>query len=335
MRLFVAGLAITVLSSISLAKVSFVAFGDAPYFGPPSWSMLDKLIEQTNKIGPDFVVHIGDIGAGEPACQAENDQKILTTFARFKAPVIYTPGDNEWTDCHRESAGSRDPLSRLEAVREAFFTKPQSLGQNPIAMEVQGSSSEFKKFVENRRWAQQDILFLTLHVVGSDNNRRPEDKAAMNEYTERTAANLAWLSSSLQRAQEIKAKATVIFFHADLRLDKPQEGLTPEALAKYEEGQLGYRDTAEAIKQFAKSFGGPVLGVHGDFHSFRVDQPMTEKNEWEIEWPLDNFTRLEVFGAPDVRGVLVRVDTSKDQPFSIEPMPAIAWEYPIEEDSAD
>ena len=36
-------------------------------------------------------------------------------FNNFEAPFIYTPGDNEWTDCHRENNGSFDPIERLTA----------------------------------------------------------------------------------------------------------------------------------------------------------------------------------------------------------------------------
>jgi len=35
-------------------------------------------------------------------------------FETFEAPLIFVPGDNEWTDCHRQNNGSYDPIERLE-----------------------------------------------------------------------------------------------------------------------------------------------------------------------------------------------------------------------------
>ena len=46
---------------------------------------------------------------------------IREQFDRFEMPLLYTPGDNEWTDCHRPAAGTYNPLERLDAVREAFL----------------------------------------------------------------------------------------------------------------------------------------------------------------------------------------------------------------------
>src|ERR671919_2379805 len=48
-------------------------------------------------------------------------------FARmesFQDALIYTPGDNEWTDCHRPAAGAYDPLERLGFLRSVFFSEP-------------------------------------------------------------------------------------------------------------------------------------------------------------------------------------------------------------------
>ena len=36
-------------------------------------------------------------------------------LSNLRGPVIYTPGDNEWTDCHRVNNGGYNPLERLDA----------------------------------------------------------------------------------------------------------------------------------------------------------------------------------------------------------------------------
>ena len=37
----------------------------------------------------------------------------IAGFPAVADPVVYTPGDNEWTDCHRASAGGYLPTERL------------------------------------------------------------------------------------------------------------------------------------------------------------------------------------------------------------------------------
>ena len=82
----------------------------------------------------------------------------------FRRAFVYTPGDNEWTDCHRFSNGSHNPLDRLAFVREVFF--PQ-IGQTtggqirPVASQAEGA--EFSEFVENVMFIKQDVMFATLH----------------------------------------------------------------------------------------------------------------------------------------------------------------------------
>jgi hypothetical protein len=39
----------------------------------------------------------------------------------FKSPLVYTPGDNEWTDCNKSGEGAFDPLLNPGYVRDIFF----------------------------------------------------------------------------------------------------------------------------------------------------------------------------------------------------------------------
>jgi hypothetical protein len=107
--------------------------------------------------------------------------------------IIYTPGDNEWTDCYRDAAGKFDPIERLAFVRKTFFHNAQSFGKQRMALEVQSADARFARFVENRRWSMNSIQFATLHIIGSNNLQR--NQAAVNEYIERNTANLASLKT--------------------------------------------------------------------------------------------------------------------------------------------
>ena len=54
----------------------------------------------------------------------------LGYFNALKAPAIFTPGDNDWTDCDRPSNGGFNSLERLDHERQVFFSTPFSLGQH-------------------------------------------------------------------------------------------------------------------------------------------------------------------------------------------------------------
>ena len=66
----------------------------------------------------------------DPPGQAKTDQEILSRillavrdlFNGFSAPFIYTPGDNEWSDCS-------DPATQLDSIRQVFFSTDQSLAR--------------------------------------------------------------------------------------------------------------------------------------------------------------------------------------------------------------
>jgi hypothetical protein len=90
----------------------FVAMGDMPYT-PEDYAKVDHLIDAINARKPALVIHVGDIISGRAECSDENLTRSARQLERIEAPLIYTPGDNEWTDCHRPLGGRFDPLERL------------------------------------------------------------------------------------------------------------------------------------------------------------------------------------------------------------------------------
>ena len=77
------------------------------------------------------IVHLGDIKNGSTRCDTSYFQYVFDTVNQSAVPFIYTPGDNEWTDCHRATNGAYDPLERLATIRSMFFPVPGlSLGSN-------------------------------------------------------------------------------------------------------------------------------------------------------------------------------------------------------------
>ncbi|MFM2422240.1 MAG: hypothetical protein RL291_770, partial [Pseudomonadota bacterium] len=117
---------------------TFFVMGDVPYRIPQDMPKFERLLAAANALKPAFSVHVGDIKSSSEPCTDEYFKSILTRFGRLEHPLIYTPGDNEWTDCSRERAGKFDPRERLSKVRELFYAKPsESLGKAPMPVESQ------------------------------------------------------------------------------------------------------------------------------------------------------------------------------------------------------
>lgn len=302
-------LALGFVVSLSAAQAqqgfSFVALGDLPYGAAENaYGPYRALIERINQVGPDFSVHVGDFKSGSTLCSDEEFANQRAHFQRFQGAVVYTPGDNEWTDCHRANNGSYDPLERLAALRQLFYTPGRSLGQQPLLVQNQSSlMPSHGRYIENQRWLHQGVLFATVHIVGSNNNLESRNMAAVQEFFARDAANVAWIEAAFEQAHLQKAKALVLAFQADVF----------EAKTVWEDfpGWSGFRKTiGETLLPLASRWGKPVLLVHGDSHQFKIDQPFQLHKK-----PLSNITRLIVPGAADVRAVKVSV---KDSDFSFE-----------------
>lgn len=298
-------------SAQSAEPFNFVAIGDMPYNIPKDYEKFDRLIDKINKeAGSAFTVHVGDIKSGSTQCSDENFKKVFDQFARFEAPLVYTPGDNEWTDCHRQNNGSFDPLERLAKIRAMFFPEVgKSLGRQKLAMESQSvlMADKYAKFIENTRFVKNGVLFVTAHVVGSNNNFEPRDRKAALEFFERDEANIAWLDAAFAKAKTDGLKAIVVIAQADLYDIRQNFPAVP--------GASGFIGTIKAFERGSKSFGGPILYIHGDEHRFVIDR-MTGT---DLK-PIANAMRLQVYGANQVHGVVVRVDPSTSGVFGFTPL---------------
>ncbi|RAZ47972.1 hypothetical protein DP175_07270 [Polynucleobacter paneuropaeus] len=182
----------------------FIALGDMPYSLPKDLVRYERLIKAINADKPAFSIFVGDTKSGDTPCSDEYMEKTTRYFNSFDAPLIYSIGDNEWTDCHRTLAGGYDPIERLERIRKTQFVDQNSFGKRRISLTRQADvMPQFAKFVENSLWVKGKFVFVSLHIPGSNNNyeRTP---ASTQEYLERNAANLAWIEYAFQLAQKKK-----------------------------------------------------------------------------------------------------------------------------------
>jgi hypothetical protein len=292
---------------VNAQTFKFVALGDMPYTIPSDYPRYERLIQNINSINPAFSIFVGDTKSGSTPCSDDYNLIVQKYFDKFDSPLMYTPGDNEWTDCHRVSAGSYDPIERLQNLRQSFFKTQFSLGKNPMPIVRQADVDErFSKFVENSLWIKNRFLFVNLHITGSNNNNERDDRSR-EEYRERNEATLSWINYAFQQAKANNYEAIIFSYQADMFYSKSQE-VDPES---------GFRDTLKLLSGQAASFKKPILLIHGDSHRLIIDRPLKtldQKNN------LENVIRLEVMGANEVQAVEVQVAPGLEQPFSFRPI---------------
>jgi hypothetical protein len=278
---------------------SFGLIGDMPY-GPEGDLKFPNVLADINADRTlAFVVHDGDFKNGSSLCSDAVFDNRLDLFNRFAHPLIYVPGDNEWTDCHRANNGSYDPLERLAALRALFFGTDDSLGQRTIPLERQSSDPRYSSYRENVRWTVHDVLFVGLHVVGSNNNlgRTPAGDA---EYAARNAATLAWLREAFAIATREQRRAVMLIVQANPGFELPAIQRT------------GFNDFLALLESETIAYGRPVVLVHGDSHYFRIDKPMIGTNSRRR---VENFTRVETFGESDNHWLHADVDPTSPNVF--------------------
>jgi hypothetical protein len=316
-------------------------YGDWPY----SQALLEAAPLLIDSINSDpkvrFVLHVGDIHSGSMPCTGAGlnplpaganpgwNQGIFDLFEQFKDPVVYTPGDNEWTDCHKKKQlSSGYPLNELAAVRTLFFANPgHTLGGRK--KEVESQAEEFDpghptdaQFVENVMWEESQVVFVTLNMPGSNNDGLQwttpftNEPARLQEVAARTAADIRWLEEVFEEAEEGHAKAVLIGLQADM--------WDPAALAPGGDGLDGYTAFVQKLADLATHFRRPVLLINGDSHLFEADHPLADplspKGMIHHTQAVPNLTRITVQGSTNKPREWLRltVDPSSSQIFSWE-----------------
>jgi hypothetical protein len=294
--------------------VSFALLGDVPYSAAEE-AKFDNVIAAINASrNVRIVLHTGDVkGGGEP-CDDALYIKRFNQYQQFDDAFIVTPGDNDWTDCHRASNGSHLPTERLGKFREIFYPSiGRSIGKRPMALLSQAATpghAAHSAYVENTLWQFAGATMATVHVVGSANNLAPWNQLAggdrpverLAEYDARLAASLAWIDEVFDRATAAKSAGVVLAMQANPNLEA----------AIGSAARTGFDAVIARIAARTIAFQKPVLFAHGDTHYFRVDQPLRIDGK-----TVDNLTRVENYGSPNVHWVEVFVDARDPNVFSV------------------
>jgi hypothetical protein len=278
---------------------TIVTLGDTAYGKPEEvYPQYEALIATINAEKPELVIHVGDTKSGSTPCSDEVLDKQLSYLNSFAAPLLYSPGDNEWTDCHREKAGKFDPLERLNRIRTTYFAAPtKSFGQTKLDVTSQAAEG----YPENAMMIHKDVAFIVVHVPGSNNNFEIRDPKAVAEFFTRDAADVKWINASFASAKD--AKAIVIgmqanMFEFDWNAEKDETWLR----------HSGFLNIGNAIIENAAKFGKPVLLVYGDSHTYSSGRPFPTK--------APNVISLQVPGEKQMDAVEVTIDTATTGVFS-------------------
>ena len=302
--------------------VSFALLGDAPY-GLAEEPKFERVISEINASrNVRLVVHTGDVKQGSERCDDAVLIKRFNQYQKFDDAFIITPGDNDWTDCHRNNNGNYLPTERLARFRDIFYPVPtRSTGKKPMALRSQATMPGFQAYVENTMWSFAGTTMATVHVVGSNNNLAPwnqldpSDSYAtpradrLAEFQAREAAALAWIDATFDAATAAKSAGVMIAMQANPAFE----------LASSHQERQGFNQVINKLALRAKAFAKPVLLAHGDSHYFRLDMPLVLPVAPTGSAQLENFTRLENFGSPSVHWVEVFVDARDPNVFSVVP----------------
>jgi hypothetical protein len=303
-------------------STSFALIGDVPYNAIEA-TKFDRVIDRINQDKDvRFVVHMGDIKSGSSVCDDTTFLSRFNQYQKIHTSFIYTPGDNEWTDCHRPAAGKFNPVERLQKIRQIFYPQPGfSTGQRPIKLTTQNTFTGYQNFVENSLWSRAGALFATVHVVGSNNNLDPwlgidasDSYAApradrIAEFTARENAAIAWLETVFHEAQRKNSAGIFISMQADPNFE----------LKATDVQRQGFNRFLTTLKNLTIAFKKPVVLAHGDSHFFRIDKPMVADTlDAGKDQLLENFTRVEGFGTPNVHWVKVNVNARDPNVFKFE-----------------
>lgn len=282
-------------------------FGDTSY-SQRERDLLPGLMAEMDSEDLAFVIHDGDIKSGGSPCTDEAFLDILGVFMASRHPLIYVPGDNEWTDCHRSSNGSYDPQERLDKLRTLFFATEKTLGQRQFALVRQSQDPAFAAYREHVRWEAAGVVFVGLNLPGSYNNYDGTKRGSgpSKEFLQRSPVVHLWLAQAFARARAIHAAGIMVVIQAN-------PGFEAAAAGK---AHPGYRDFLNQLREETLAFSGQVVLVHGDSHRYQINQPLLNATAQDV---VANFTRVETIGSPWMGWVKATVDPKDPKVFRFEP----------------
>lgn len=306
-------------------KFTLAVIGDMPYGASPTDTVEFKaspafITAINNDPDVSMVLHTGDIHSGKEYCTQAYDASIFSQWSAFKAPLVYTPGDNEWADCHKKKEGGGaynattggidyvldasgnwvnyaggDPMANLDLLRSIFFSAPGktlggSMAVHSQSLEFDPASPTDSAYTENVWFEKSGVMFVTMNIPGGSNNgtdpwygapsMNPVQKQAVINYT---GAAMRWLDTAFAKAKANGDTAVVIMEQADMW---DLDGLTMANQHLTE-----YKQYIDKIAALTTAYAKPVLLINGDSHLYRSDNPLAKDALCKVEVPSAMGTR--------------------------------------------
>ncbi len=303
----------TITDKTATSPLTFAIVGDMPYTDAEEIALSGPIYEAIQLSKVPLLLHLGDLKSGGESC-SPTFFRIRYTLLMNLLPgrTIYTPGDNEWTDCDRHTLS--DPMSELDMLADIRSVITE---QDP-AYPADWNLASQPGYPENHIWKTGDVQFVNLHIVGTNNGRyqivKSDVEETLDAVKQRDIADLEWLTLAFQQANKNNAKALVISHHADITDVKYKDVRCTDDSPEKCDAFLEYRQLLAGLAKEFKSDNGdlkPVLVVHGDTHEYCMAKDMGSDNIW----------RLNAWGDFKVPAdaTWVEVDTgNKEKPFSVQ-----------------
>ena len=277
----------TPINSDSANTLTVAVYGDAPYgtsnTDTAEFEATPAFVDAVNHDPHvSLVFHVGDIHSGSQRCTQAYDQSVFDLWNAYMDPVVYTPGDNEWSDCQKTkelgglppsaSYANANPVENLALIRQIYFPRVgYTLGGRPkqVVSQAQIGTGTDANYVENVMWEQSNTLFFTVNLPGGSNDDtdpwygQPITQQQLDERSQRDQADLDWIATAFDQAAADGVGSVVILTQADMwdTTDSPSH-------------QTHYEPFVSAIADRTTEFGGPVLLINGDSHLYRSDDPL-------------------------------------------------------------
>ncbi len=299
-------------------------FGDMPY-NALGRAQYPALLADINAHHVAFSVFDGDLKAGgDGPCSDSLYTNAIANFNTLDRPIVWVPGDNDWTDCWGRYGPSSlpysDPLERLAYERLLFDATDQSLGKKTLTLTRQSDEGGlYSLYSENVRWKLGPVVYIGLNVQGSNDNypyagvdgetrSQAQIDVQRAEEIARKAADIQWLHEGFAYATSVHAKGVMIVWQGDPNFNNEQHLADTRS---YD----AFADYVKALTDDTLAFPGQVLLVHGDSHYFKMDKPLNAPSGGVLA----NFTRVETFGARNTHWATARIDADAPNLFTIEP----------------
>jgi hypothetical protein len=311
-------------------KMSIALIGDMPYDATGA-SQTPSVIKQINKAKDvAFVLFDGDTMSGKiDQCSDANYARIKSDFFdKFKKPIFYSVGDNEWVDCDRAVKGGYNTLDRLALVRKTYFGSNGtyiSLGQGKLAKTQILHDADYP---ELQMFTYNGITVIIPHVPGSANNAAVAKPAFATyndtasdgdavEFAARDAANVLWINKGFEKAIADKSNGVIVVVQANMDWEGyARDAKSPQYTAAFDRTKL-------TLLTNTLNFKKPVLLQNGDEHWYQVDMPMNETAGKLVEKDkgslVEYFTRVQTFGSAWNHWVELVVDPSDPNLWSFHP----------------